>query len=139
MRLLVMTSRKFVGLAALAASTAFATPETDLAALRKVRADAKAGTALAVTLDDVLAMASKVQQWVPQSTSGSARERFDGTHKLTGYTVYYQSTEATPEPDRIANMAHELTHAAVNEAHHKDFVNYGNPPDMGKTVPEPVF
>lgn len=126
-------------LALLAGARAGATPTTDLAALRQVRAGLTGGTAAADTIDDVLAVVPKVQQWVEQGTSGSARQRFDANHRLTGYTVYYQSGTSTPLADRVANLAHELMHAAVNEAHHKDFVNYGNPPDMGKTVPAPVF
>lgn len=134
-----MSPKLVLACALLVSAAAQATPETDLAALRRVRAAAKPGSALAATLDDVLAVVPKIQQWVPQTTSGSARERFDAQHHLTGYTIYYQSTPATPEPDRVANLAHELMHAAVNEAHHKDFVNYGNPPDMGKTVPAGVY
>jgi hypothetical protein len=134
-----MTARKLVFLASLfAAAAAQATPQTDLAALRRLRTSAKAGSALAATLDDVLAVAPKVEEWVPQTTSGSARQRFDANHRLTGYTIYYQSNSPS-EQERIANMAHEMMHAAVNEAHHKDFVNYGNPPDMGKTVPAAAY
>ena len=136
-------SRKSIAFAVLlvllAGARAEATPQTDLAALRQVRAGLQAGTAAADTIDDVLAMVPKVQQWVEVPASGSARQRFDSNHHLTGYTIYYQSGSSTAQPERTANLAHELMHAAVNEAHHKDFMNYGNPPDMGKTVPAAVF
>jgi len=93
--------------------------EGDIAKLTRLSTALSAGP-LRTTLQQVLPLASKVTKWAAVPTSGFVVCRYAPDTGLP------QSYEVTAQTGNLGNLVHELTHVAVNEAYHQDFVNYPN-------------
>jgi hypothetical protein len=92
--------------------------QSDLASIRKLARKAPANSTLKRVVEECVAVMPKVNQYVPQNSSGYAVAFYDTNTGLPRYyTVNYQ-------PGNTGNLVHELTHVVVNEAYGQDFVNF---------------
>lgn len=113
---------------------------SDIAELKKLQANSSG--AMAIALKDALDVTTKVKEFISVPNPGGvpfAQRRFldSKCSAFDGYTIFYYADSAIIE-ERLGNLAHELTHAVVNEAYNKDFINYANPADMKKILPDAI-
>lgn len=99
----------------------------DLDALGTLESNLDKRRPLKAVLQEVLAASSKVSVWENKPMAYAKTIFKDGA--VDSYLVSYNAGD-------IAQLAHELTHVAVNEKYKRDYINYAN---EGKTPPERTF
>jgi hypothetical protein len=94
----------------------------DLEELAKIR-DVDSGSTFGKILAEVLGVVPKIQSWKSVPTSGYVVKQNDEDVDGRRYLVAYQAANDDP-PLRYGNLVHELTHAAVDQAYDREFVDY---------------
>jgi hypothetical protein len=107
----------------------------DLERLALLRDAAATDSILRLVLNDAIQASGLIKResdWLTTTKTFYATVFYDTQRGMpTRYSVAYQ-------PGNIGNLVHELTHVQVNEAYHRDFINYAAA-SPGAALPQRIY
>ena len=80
---------------------------------------------LTAILAELLITSNSVSEYFAVTAGAHVKRTFYHNKTFRSYHVHYYGNEED-YPKRVANLVHELTHATVNRAYGRDFINYAS-------------